>query len=167
MTRSTGTPCAVNASALLPPAGRSAEILQFASMNGLCPALCMAFRNAIIPHHRKPQLALNRPAVPEVSGWGRACDSPVSRLRASPQKLNVYARDVLESDSMSTGQPGTKPVHRYIRNTITAGFDLSGTVRRSIGNAGPIHQERLLDTPGTAVSSESPEDNESPRYLAP
>lgn len=167
MTRSTGTLCAANAPALLPTAGRSVEVLQFASINGPCPALCVAVGSAIIPHHRKRRLALSRSAVPEVSGWGGACDSAVSRLRASPQKLNVYARDVLESDSMSTGQRRTKPVHRYIRNTITAGFDLSGTVRRSIGNAGPIHQERLLDTPGTAVNSESPEDNESQRYLAP
>ncbi|MFM2371797.1 MAG: hypothetical protein RIS85_1519 [Pseudomonadota bacterium] len=157
MTRSMGTPCAADALATRPPVRWLAAIVQTATANHPCAA----FTAAIFRHGFCPAPSGDAPAVPEVSGWGTPYDRPVSPLPASPQKLNVYACDVLESDSMSTGQPGTKPVHRYIRNGISACFDLSGTIRRSIRNAEPIHREQSLDTPGTQVNGESPRNNES------
>lgn len=94
-------------------------------------------------------------SVPEVSGHALACYSAISASPASPQNLNVYRCDVLESDSMSTGEPAPEPVHRSIRNGLTPDIDLSGTQGRPIGNGVSIHQEQSLDTPGTRACSDS------------
>ena len=74
-------------------------------------------------------------AVPEVSCAKCAMRSADFIADASPQNLNLKSNMRGESDSISTGHPERRTVHRYIGNAHRQGFDLSGTFIRPFGNA--------------------------------